>query len=1747
MSFNTQNLNTRDLPSYDINFPIETRLYQNALFYAKDDLIRDYNYMIDTIIPGILKRKFVDKNGNIIDVKSVAIKYPRFTDSKNGACIATPKICRDTLSTYECDIYIDYIMSNSNQQGLTNNEIYKNSGIITKKIGSIHCMVNSNRCYTSKKPLDFISSDEWKMFLCEGPESPGCFFINKGNEKFNVCSERLCFNMNAVIKIKGDKEHIEARMTCLHNSETSLVRLEIGKHLPNVKVMFQHLGNKHYPLYLTIFFLCLTYNNSSMSKIPFNIDLYEEMIANFADEEYRDNIKTYLQSSKLKFKKKFMRIHQNGEYEFLHDEITNYAYKKLSEKSTFVSQANAKNFVLTNISENVPKEIFNGCSAFQEKLANLFLMVSQMVLCAIGLREFSQRDSWGVKGISNAPRQIARYVATTLVNSIKTGKNEPDNLSLGKGDKGDGGIIEARKCTTLNESYGERDKINVDIDPRAKAKTLREVAQSQLLFICPVKTPEGETCGLSKEKSALMHQSLDREYEENRKLPISDLFEENILYFSPNRDYTYYYLVAFVDVNKTKHFIHISDGYNTPTTNIFFSKRIINHIKPFINNKQAEIYVDDEVIYIMFNSNYQFTQINLDTWCGLKMVANIPSILYLDFQKIVKKEKNPEYNPYSSIVKSESCCYKFILQINNEQKEINIISTDNQKYNIYISELFIATIKKSISKSDNIYIEGDTCYMRFNEFTTLYTFDKLKHWTELQFDYFSVPSHYVKLFVRLFSTINDYMCTSKNKYFNYAFTFNGNVLLSPYNKSLIYTTIWFDGPKVVKYFKQCRKNGLFPMDCCIQLNEKDKLVQFYDDPGRVMAPLLVVDESDGQLVIDKLNSWDKFKEKDFSNATKYMEELYQEGCIEMIDAKEMDTIFLAESIQECRRIYMLRKFLNSINITQLKSSIIITPEGKIINEDIVNVIIHGIKFDVEFVLQKPHYAVYTYNDYETTYYGTYTFNLNTYTEYPEEIYRLVKPINGFKRDGMYMVYFKDNNFHFITHDEDLEFDGNSVFINNVAYKVEYVAFKKNNDITYRNKDLVIMNVKYIQRPDESLEEKEYYIFDNVIYTDVIDNYFINHNGIMKIADVIKFPAGKNNAYFELNHQISERKLEPDKRTITKINEYIPINIKPNITQNIDNINEYDSRECSFYMSNIRRYCSDLDKINFETDPNQVLDDLKENISEFGNRTILKKLKIYLNTEFKFTHAVLDPNQVYSVIANFVPKADSNPGPRHTYQCAMGTQALGTNNSVFYTRYETTFKRLISPKQHLFETVAELPLYQVSMPVTENMVVAILAHRKGFEDPVILSRSAYEKFGVYDKEICIEIIESRNSEFYEHVTYPVDNQGNIKNDPRYRHLDITGLPKFGSYIKSGDCIVGKMKAKMLDGKVTESSYFASVGDEGVVTDVRIIGSEASSNSFRIITIKLKQYRHQQPGDKMASRYSQKGTIADIIGGMILIGDSKLKIIDDNEMPFVRGGPNHGMRADIVFNPCSFPSRMTCGLIKEILTTKAAYFSQEKVNATNHHELNMEYYTDQLFKYGMDSNGNELLSHSDGEIMIDQTTGMPFQAFVGTVAYQFLKHHVVDKIACRYTGDVKPVTKQPVHGRDKIGGQRLGEMERDELAASGSANILYEKLILASDAYTDVFCNNCKNNSSMSNLDRKICHICGVAGELVRVQEPCIYSVFCLQLYGLGCGMLFTTEPVDDFELDIFNKQKQVCSDSGNTLNYGIKKINNPFEE
>jgi len=448
-----------------------------------------------------------------------------------------------------------------------------------------------------------------------------------------------------------------------------------------------------------------------------------------------------------------------------------------------------------------------------------------------------------------------------------------------------------------------------------------------------------------------------------------------------------------------------------------------------------------------------------------------------------------------------------------------------------------------------------------------------------------------------------------------------------------------------------------------------------------------------------------------------------------------------------------------------------------------------------------------------------------------------------------------------------------------------------------------------------------------------------------------------------------------------------------------------------------------------------------------------------------THQELDPANMLSLIASLTPFSDYNQSPRNMYQCQMGKQTMGTPGHSLPYRADNKLYKIQTPQAPIVQTAIHGEYKMDEYPNGTNAVVAVLSYT-GFdmEDAMILNKSSYERgFGhasVY-KTVKVDLGDeiaqavSRGADKdkiklgnkSKRIRVQPENEGDLpsfKYESVHPNLEEDGLPPIGSWVDEGHalyCLADDGVGKGFPGKHKEK-------ERACVQTIRRLnlagtssGGRGSKESNEALSVTLRFPRNPVIGDKFSSRHGQKGVLS------ILWPQA--------DMPFSESG----ISPDIIINPHAFPSRMTIGMLIESMAGKSGAMHGNFQDATpfSFHEsgdkIAVDHFGEQLQAAGYNYYGSEPLYSG--------VSGCLMQAdlYIGVVYYQRLRHMVSDKFQVRATGTVNPLTRQPIKGRKKGGGIRLGEMERDSLLSHGTAFLLQDRLLNCSDRHIAYACRRC----------------------------------------------------------------------------------------
>jgi DNA-directed RNA polymerase II subunit RPB2 len=413
----------------------------------------------------------------------------------------------------------------------------------------------------------------------------------------------------------------------------------------------------------------------------------------------------------------------------------------------------------------------------------------------------------------------------------------------------------------------------------------------------------------------------------------------------------------------------------------------------------------------------------------------------------------------------------------------------------------------------------------------------------------------------------------------------------------------------------------------------------------------------------------------------------------------------------------------------------------------------------------------------------------------------------------------------------------------------------------------------------------------------------------------------------------------------------------------------------------------------------------------------------------------------SPLANLTPFLDHNPGTRNNFSIAQQKQACSWFHTNYTKRFDTISSITVNPQKPLSHTwmYREMMGSGGCMPYGENVIVAFTTYGgHNQEDSMIINENSLKRgmfrthyFHSYDvRETILDpsVVPPIRTLFANPVTNPKYSDAvKRKEDVSYEMLDANGIIKLNSIVDDKTVLVG-IVTPITDSEGAEkgwrdASQLPKRGQHGRVDGIYPYSMPDGSNGVKI---RIVEERSPVPGDKMASRHSQKGTVG--------------QLIPEENMPFTE----RGLRPDIVFNPHGLPTRMTIGQLIEAMSNKLGIQLGTFIDATPFTVSNRitDLKTEMTLR-GFEPHGHEILYNGEtGEMM-------EADVFMGPIYYQRLKHMVEDKINYRATGPKTLLTHQPLHGRSKGGGLAIGEMERDGMVAHGMSKFLHESFMDRSD--------------------------------------------------------------------------------------------------
>jgi DNA-directed RNA polymerase II subunit RPB2 len=476
-------------------------------------LIETYNNWVVNILPvQLADYKFEIPEGEVT-ILNTQIYKPRYSVDNNFEPLY-PRMARDNGYTYSFDLY-GYLVLNA---GTDKQQIWPNPIFIAKipaMLGSIACWLEGK----THKELNELGECGW---------DPLGYFIIKGTEKVVLIQERLRPNRILLFNStsRGD---VVCKMSCRSRTRYSNVTLavqkdgSIGIHLPfmgrtpfsdpnatekdDEPTVNKKIGNT-VPVF--IIFRMLGIEN------PQHIMQY---ITLFSKKKYNNKIFVILQNT-------FASTADIGDpIEY----ISKY-FKNVKDLPYNIRKNSILNDLRNELFPQIPPENLT------QKIYMLSIMIVRLAEYMIGVRKLDDRDNWAIKQLLTAGNSLEElFTGIWRDVRLKIQDKNPSNLrSLAdiilnrsssitdnfvysftannwgaKGSTMKQNITEQLDRKSTISVYAHLTRISNSGSKNSSIK-VRLVDMSQLGYICPAETPEGEKCGLVKNTAITLYISIDR-------------------------------------------------------------------------------------------------------------------------------------------------------------------------------------------------------------------------------------------------------------------------------------------------------------------------------------------------------------------------------------------------------------------------------------------------------------------------------------------------------------------------------------------------------------------------------------------------------------------------------------------------------------------------------------------------------------------------------------------------------------------------------------------------------------------------------------------------------------------------------------------------------------------------------------------------------------------------------------------------------------------------------------------------------------------------------------------------------------------------------------------------------------------------------------------------------------------------------------------------------------------------------------
>jgi len=431
---------------------------------------------------------------------------------RDGLNIYLSNPITDKPHVYECDRTLkDLYPNESRQRDLTYScNIYVTVTIenVPEKTESVHhrillcelpCMLMSQYCHLHRSSLhDKVNHTE-----CEYDD--GGYFIIRGKERVLIPQIRSVYNIPTIYEKVDGRYTCEVRSISETTGHSVLVKMFLNTANNKITILLPYM-KKEIPLGIILTVLNLTDYDSIRRFVgmpPDSDDKYKEIL-------YKIILETLVN------------------VDTTNENIQTMCYKYIAFNSMCDGSVIQEEKYIQYAEQIIETELLphlGSCSSKEEKGYFICFMLKQLILTATGARQLDDRDNYANKRVESAGmlcydlfRQFYRKYKDSLLNILDKKKTSTDIPSIisklniitkgfihcfGTGNWGvpktsyiRPGVSQVLSRLSYGAGLSHKRRLSIPIGKESKNTQIRQINPSQIGFICPCETPEGQSVGI---------------------------------------------------------------------------------------------------------------------------------------------------------------------------------------------------------------------------------------------------------------------------------------------------------------------------------------------------------------------------------------------------------------------------------------------------------------------------------------------------------------------------------------------------------------------------------------------------------------------------------------------------------------------------------------------------------------------------------------------------------------------------------------------------------------------------------------------------------------------------------------------------------------------------------------------------------------------------------------------------------------------------------------------------------------------------------------------------------------------------------------------------------------------------------------------------------------------------------------------------------------------------------------------------